>query len=324
MKVLCTPIKRMPSENSQMATFTYITDSFIAVSLFVKESNTYTNLYNSVDTLSVSIEDFNSYIRLKDITVKEAVKLSLRNYHFGYKCKLSDISKDFSNIDDAYLFFGISILSYEDMLNKQDFSMYQCGYSFTNPFATQFFCRFAETQNTQSTLYNWEGSKKLISTAYFFAPCASLPFTSNENTLLLTHPDYFAIESSVSDLSIANIPVEEKWFYKQPRFYFPDISIECAGTVQSNSKTTIVVYAKRKIRDTATYTMHISDQLIDFPIKLYIESSAGYLPVNRKITENGKIEFELYTDHVPVGTVIDLKVNSRNLTRLASKEIKVV
>lgn len=226
MKIFCTPLKPKPSENSMMATFVYITDSYIAVSLFTKEIDRYACLCNVESASSISIDEFNDYIRLRNnLSIKDVVCNNLRRYAFGYRCKLSDISKNFPSTDDTYLFFGMSILSYEDMLDTQDFSMYQCGYTVTEPCATQFFQRFAESKATQSTLYNWECSKQLISTVYYFVPSASLPFASDENTLLLMHLEHLAVESTLPDLDITNIPVTEKWFYKRPKYYFPDISI---------------------------------------------------------------------------------------------------
>ena len=58
-------------------------------------------------------------------------------------------------------------------------------------------------------------------------------------------------------------------------------------------------------------------------VKLMLDTSGGYLPVNRKYTENGVAEFDLYTDHVPAGTVIKVKVNADVFTNVGSEIVQV-
>ena len=63
--------------------------------------------------------------------------------------------------------------------------------------------------------------------------------------------------------------------------------------------------------------------LFEPPIKLMLDTSGGYLPVNRKYTENGIAEFDLYTDHVPPGTTIKVKVNADVFTNVGAEIIQV-
>ena len=315
--------KTPDGDYSVLALLVYVVDSMIIVNYFGKAK---TNRFpaNQVTTITLSLDEFKNYLTLTDqpVTVKQCVKNAYDAY-IGYTVKLHDIDEQFADTEDQYVFLGHSVLTYDVYTRRRDFETYVAGYDYYLGTATLFRSRFAETKNTFDSLFLWECINYVRGMAYFTCPSASLDLMSDENVLVVKKTHQCVIHCP-SETVIEEATDDQYRFYTQCQNYFPELTLECDDTVQANSKLTVKVTARRKTIDSQTLSTMASDEFINYPVKLYFECSAGYLPINRIDLVNGQGQFDLYTDHVPVGTKIDIKLNSKNISRLTSKTVEVV
>lgn len=304
------------------AMLVYVTKSMVIVNYFGK--NGYCSLFPNDKANNASLEQFKDYLSLTNqvASIKQSVKNCYRSY-IGYTCKLHQIDDQFKEADDDYVFLGHAVMTYDVYKRRQDFAMYVTGYDYNTTLATMWRPRFAETKQSQDTLFLWEGYNYVCGMAYLICPSSALELSSDENVLIVRNTEQTVIRCE-EQTTIEQGTDDQYHFYIQPEAYFPHIEIECSDVVQTDSIIKVGVKAFRKVVNGDTRTITVTDQLINYPIKLYFESSAGYLPINRIETTNGYCEFELITNGVPKDTMIDLKVNGKNFTRLGSKTIQVM
>lgn len=325
MKVITIPEqdKTQDGDYNTYALLVYVVNSMIIVNYFGKVG---TNKFpvNSATNSNLTLDQFKDYLTLtnQEVSIKQSVKNAYDAY-VGYIVKLHDVDEQFTNTEDDYVFLGHSVLTYDVYTRRRDFEMYVAGYDYHFATATLFRSRFAETKNTFDSLFLWECIHYVRGMVYLTCPSASLDLMSDENVLVIKKTAQCVIHCP-EGTNIFEATDAQYRFFTQPRNYFPDLTLECDDTVQTDSKLTIKVTAKRKVLDDQGLSTLSSNEFIDYPVKLYFECSAGYLPVNRLDLVNGQGQIDLYTDHIPVGTKIDIKLNSKSISRLTSKTVEVV
>jgi hypothetical protein len=248
------------------------------------------------------------------------------NIESGYLNKLIDLtevssvfSTDYAGKTFAYL--GSSVLQYTDIERRQDYSAYTMGLNGYTMTLTPWQSLFPNTYLNKNLL-----NKQMVSTgtrllATLYAPSRADELTSNENTLVLDRHVFF---ENISDTEHEYVEENvQNGVNNNPKAYLPLATVSGPVAMLPDSEGEFTVTLRKTQYDDESHTYLPTGEIFDKELKIILDSSAGYLPIKKLTTVNGVCTFKLFTTHVPVGTEIDLKINTDNYTRIGSTTIMI-
>lgn len=105
---------------------------------------------------------------------------------------------------------------------------------------------------------------------------------------------------------------------------FPRAYIEGPETIRTNSSVELTLSMRQREYDEETGEYDpTGDVISDADIRISLETTAGYLPVNKFYTKGGQYRFKFYADRVDPGTVISIKANTDNYTKIGDIKLTV-
>jgi len=219
---------------------------------------------------------------------------------------------------------GSTVLNYDDIpLNRQqDFAFFLSGFNYFNNCLDPFTSVMANTYKNKNTLKAVLDSYPSQALTSVVVPYVTKDLYNDDNYLIVWQTRNYYIEDLLDrNLEVIDAPKTPR-IYTNPKCYFPAVKIEGSETIKKNSHATYTVDLHKRQFNLETEEFELGET-VEKPIRYILDSSAGYIPVRVFDTTDGKISFDLYTDNVPVGTEIIVKVNTELYTNLGNIRVLV-
>lgn len=206
---------------------------------------------------------------------------------------------------------------------RQDFTVYCVLRNSWANYITAYESVLASSYNAKLKFQDWYLTTNEMPVTEYFAPSAQTELYDDSNTFIINTCSF--CDSDLVDLrtnpSSEEIPTitDMDQINSICKCAFPKIKLIVNPTTFTDSEVTIDC----EVREKDSQSFLPTGELFIPPIKIKLETSAGYLPVNTLYTENGKASFKLLTNNVPSGTSIKIKANVDLFTNVASEIIGV-
>jgi hypothetical protein len=307
-----------PYDDIKFARLCVVTDTFISIAIFVKEGilpeNTGSNLNEIIEP-----EDFLDWVYCNS---DESIITKYHNRLSSYKCKLSDINEQFADHDNYYYYLGKCILNFYDLKHMDDYALFGCGVDRGSLLPANFISKYPQTYYGKESYKDFLCDRNLFLVASFIMPTREVGLTDDHNILLID-----AVQDTIFDIrseSVELMPAQAEEDYAkliEPKRWLPTAIINGPTTIASNSVAEYAVKIRNNQYAEGKYAP--TGELIDYNIKVQLDSTGGYIPLREFYVEGGQFKFSIYTDHLPEGN-ITLKVNAPCFTSLGHLEVSVV
>ena len=303
-----------PNDNAVFARLCVVTDTFITIAVFMQEDAT--EVDNSDIIEPPTPEEFKDWVFSN---TEDSIITKYNDRYLNYKVKLSDISQEFTDTTHIYRYFGKCVLNFYDIKRKQDYSFLVASINPNTMEIDNFISKYPQTLNGKESLREFLTNNHTRWIASFAFPSRDRGLTDDNNYLIVDD-----IQSTVYDIRSENVELTERKTedeYKQyiePKNYLPTAILSGPTLIESNGQAHYSVQIKRNMYNPRTQRHEPTGATIDYGMVIYVESSAGYIPVRSAYVNNGQFEFDLYADRVPVGTQVNIKVNAVCYTDLAN------
>ena len=207
---------------------------------------------------------------------------------------------------------------------RTDFSFQSLNWDYRQDICTAFTPSLAMSYHAKQKYKYWAEINQWMRICIVYMPSArSLPY-ADENSMEVVScyrcpADIIDMRTDAGEQKIdttSDLQEDADWI----RLVYPRCKVIMPKSVMSGEVAHIRCELRHRDPDKGFLP---EGPLFEPPVKLMLDTSGGYLPVNRKYTENGIAEFDLYTDHVPPGTTIKVKVNADVFTNVGAEIIQV-
>lgn len=207
---------------------------------------------------------------------------------------------------------------------RPDFSSYSVNWDYRQDICTAFTPLLANSYHSKQKFKYWAEINQWMQICVVYLPSSRANAYDDTNTLDVMScyrcpADIIDMRSGTNTLNITEID-DSTYDVGLYRDVFPRCKVIMPKSVMSGEVAHIRCELRHRDPDKGFLP---EGPLFEPPVKLMLDTSGGYLPVNRKYTENGIAEFDLYTDHVPPGTTIKVKVNADVFTNVGAEIIQV-
>lgn len=257
--------------------------------------------------------------------VDDSISCNTANCLFEFKnCYVnsSDILNDDSDVELMFIFKGVIK---KDTVTRLDYSCHCVALQNSfNPRGT--FNINAEILNSECSMFEYSNSHYLTTLATLYTPSKCAGFYSDSNLLFIYNTSKMLprfTNLTDNEISIENInlhrSVERKSVVSDiVHSIVPFIEIEGPTTISSDSKNN-----RYKVN---MYTIDAATkQKVPFryEMELFIQSSAGYLPINTIVYNGDASSFVLNANDVPSQTTITINIGPKLKPKLGSISINV-
>lgn len=263
------------------------------------------------------VKQFLSYISTTQIAIND------RSY-YNELIKPSSLGKTVlvDGKEPYFIYTGKSVI--KGNTPRQDFTFYAVLRNGYANYVSGYESVLASSYNAKLKFSDWYLSQNEMPIVEYFSPSAQTHIYDETNTFIINTCDFCDSDlidsrSTPSEDEIQTITDQDQ-INSICKCALPKIKLIVNPTVFTNSECLIECEVREKDKESFLPT----GELFTKPIKIMLESSAGYLPINSQYTQDGKATFKLLTNDVPSGTTIKIKANVDLFTNVNSEIIGVL